>query len=597
MFWRKKTPKPKEKHRKKRRRRRRAEPDMQQTLESFVVEEIEIGAAPGGAPVEGPKTKRRSRRKIFSGVRFTFAWIGLWLLIVAAGLVTRGVLPPDETRLLAMAWDMWQQQTWLLPQLNGEPWFRQSPVSLWMILAGWQFWGVNEWWPRLMPALFGFFALVLTSVFARTIWPDQKEVVRYAPVLLLATGLWAMVQTLAVTDLLVVCATLITLIAAFVFARGRRGAGIVLGVTTGFGLLVGGLISLIYVLPVMLLAPFWSERSNKSGWGSWYGSVVIALLLAAGMWIAWLYLAAGGAGLEWQQALSGATSIQALDLFYKHGSWWWYFYLIPLVFFPWSVWPLGWIRLWQVRSRRLDSGFTLCMIWGISSIVLLVLLPVRQPQLMLPLLPAYILLLTWLLMHEDLRTIGEDSFFAGMTFPVIAIGFLLAILPGLPKVEFLPPFIWQMSPLIGVAIAALGIVFSWTPTMDTGKRIMSIAVTTMFVVVAGNFFVGYQIGDRFQSSELNTLLYQAENEGRAIAHVAPYQGEFHFKARLTKPISVLTKEQTRAWILQNPTSLMVTYSGAWQPVAISESALVLDMPYGDKTIRVWDAGLLIPSPE
>ena len=133
--------------------------------------------------------------------------------------------------------------------------------------------------------------------------------------------------------------------------------------------------------------------------------------------------------------------------------------------------------------------------------------------------------------------------------------------------------------------------------MDTGKRIMSIAVTTMFVVVAGNFFVGYQIGDRFQSSELNALLYQAENEGRAIAHVAPYQGEFHFKARLTQPISVLTKEQTRAWILQNPTSLMVTYSGAWQPVAISESALMLDMPYGDKTIRVWDAGLLIPSPE
>jgi 4-amino-4-deoxy-L-arabinose transferase-like glycosyltransferase len=595
MFWRKKTAQPKEKkQRKEKRYHPRNEHSMQHALDGFVVEEIEIGAVPAPAPVEVPRPKGRSRRKSLTGARFAFGWIGLWLLIVAAGMVTRGVLPTDETRLLALAWDMWQSQTWLLPRLNGEPWFGQSPVPLWLILAGWKLWGVNEWWPRLLPALAGFCALVLGALFARMIWPDQKEVARYTPLMLLATGLWAVYQSLAATDLLIVCATLITLMAVYGFSGGRRGAWAVLGASTGLGLLTGGLVSLVYVLPAMLLAPFWAERSVRHAWGRWYGGVVVAMLLASAMWFGWLYPAAATVGLSWQQALSKATSIQRLDLFYQHGPWWWYLYLIPLALFPWSVWPLGWMRLWHVRGKPLDSGFILCLVWALSTIVLLTVLPVRQPQLLLPMLPAFILLLTWLLMHEDLRSVGEDGFFAGMTFPVIAIGFLLAILPGLPKVEFLPAFLWQMSPFVGVAIAALGIVFSWTPMMNTRKRIMSIAVTTMFVVVAGNFFIGYEVADRYRTGQLDTLLYEAENEGRAIAHVAPYQGEFHFKAHLTQPVTILTSEQTRSWILQNPNSLMVTYRNAWQPVPISDNALLLDIPYGNTGIRVWNTGLLLP---
>ena len=150
--------------------------------------------------------------------------------------------------------------------------------------------------------------------------------------------------------------------------------------------------------------------------------------------------------------------------------------------------------------------------------------------------------------------------------------------------------------MIGVVVAALGIVLSWTPTMNTGKRVMSIAVTTMFVVVAGSFFAGYQWGDRYQTGDLNTLLYDAESEGRAIAHVAPYQGQFHFGARLTQPIIVLNRDQTRDWILSNPTGVILTYDTGWQPNAIGSSATLLVSPYGETNLRAWDAGLLIPSP-
>jgi 4-amino-4-deoxy-L-arabinose transferase-like glycosyltransferase len=408
--------------------------------------------------------------------------------------------------------------------------------------------------------------------------------------------LWAIYQTLALADLVLVCVVLLTMMAVHSYAAGGRAAGFVLGMLTGMALLVGGPVALVYLLPAMLLAPMWSDGNRKTGWGSWYGAIALATVIGIGLWLAWLIPAAAATGMGWQQAVAAASTLQPLELFYNKGGWWWYLYLIPLAFFPWSVWPLGWMRLWQVRSQKSDSGFTLCLVWGVAAVVLLAMLPVRQPQYLLPLFPAYVLAFAWLLMHEDLRTVGEDGFFAGMTFPVIAIGGALAVLPGLPQVEFLPAFLWQISPLVGVAVAAVGIALSWAPTMNTGNRVVSIAVTTMFVVVAGSFFIGYQWGDRFQTKALNQLLYEAENQGRAIAQVAAYQGEFHFDARLTQPIYVLSREQTRNWILENPTSLMITYAGGWQPNAIGDSAKLLELPYGDSTLQVWDAGLLIPSP-
>jgi 4-amino-4-deoxy-L-arabinose transferase-like glycosyltransferase len=354
-------------------------------------------------------------------------------------------------------------------------------------------------------------------------------------------------------------------------------------------LLAGGAVALIYMLPVMLLAPMWSSRKKGHSWMAWYGAVLLSTAIATGLWGAWLVVAGESIMLDWKQAIQSGLVMQPLALFYEHGAWWWYLFLIPFVFFPWSVWPLGWMRLWHVRSEELDSGIVMCMIWSIPAIVMLSLLPVRQPQLLLPLFPAYAMVLVRLLLHEDLRAQGEDSFFAGMTFPVIAIGGLLAILPGLPRVPFLPELLWELSPFIGVAVAALGIAFSWAPAMNIGTRIGSIAVTTMFAVVAGSFAVGYQFGDRYYSHQLNGLLYQAEEEGKAIAQIGAYNGELHYNARLRRPIVELNQEDLLTWVAGHPDGLILTYSDRWQPANYMNMTPLLETPYGSATLRVWDA--------
>src|SRR3990167_10507470 len=91
----------------------------------------------------------------------------LWLVLVAVALYLRPLFPIDETRYVAVAWEMWLRGDFLVPHLNGQPYSHKPPFLFWMFQLGWGLFGVNEWWPRLVPPLFGLANLYLVAVLAR----------------------------------------------------------------------------------------------------------------------------------------------------------------------------------------------------------------------------------------------------------------------------------------------------------------------------------------------------------------------------------------------------------------------------------------------
>src|SRR5688500_14136832 len=108
-----------------------------------------------------------------------------WALLVAAALALRPILPVDETRYLSVAWEMWVRGDFLVPHLNGLPYSEKPPLLFWLFLLGWKVFGVNDWWPRLVPALFALANLLLTAALARRLWPARPRVARAAPWVLL----------------------------------------------------------------------------------------------------------------------------------------------------------------------------------------------------------------------------------------------------------------------------------------------------------------------------------------------------------------------------------------------------------------------------
>ena len=92
---------------------------------------------------------------------------GLWLLLIGTSFATRGYFPVDETRYVSVAWEMWLHGDFLVPQLNGLPYSQKPPLLFWLFQSGWWLFGINDWWPRLVPELVTLANLFLTLALAR----------------------------------------------------------------------------------------------------------------------------------------------------------------------------------------------------------------------------------------------------------------------------------------------------------------------------------------------------------------------------------------------------------------------------------------------
>src|SRR5262245_26876685 len=138
--------------------------------------------------------------------------LAAWALLAGLPLALRPLLPIDETRYASVAWEMWTRGDFLVPHLNGLPYSDKPPLLFWLFHLGWWAFGVNEWWPRLVPAIFSLANLFLTSMLARRLWPERPAVARAVPFVLLGFLLWSVFTGMLMFDMLVTFCVLLALL-------------------------------------------------------------------------------------------------------------------------------------------------------------------------------------------------------------------------------------------------------------------------------------------------------------------------------------------------------------------------------------------------
>ena len=558
-------------------------------LEKFIVEEIEIGDVRSPMAAIPARRARPSIRWI--GVKAAAACIGLWLLLFTASLFARSVWPVDETRGLAVAWEMWTRGEIVLPYLNGDLYARQPPLLPWLINAGWALFGVNDWWPRLLPALFGLAGLFVTGRLARLLWRENPEIARYAPLVLVGTPLWAIYTTLALPDMLLVFFTLLAWWAMLIMWRHRdMRAFLLLGAALGFGALSLGLVIYLYVLPLALLAPFWIRGMPRTVWKYWYVDIAKAVGWGLVILCTWIVPASIQAGLPYAlKWLAGSLIAARLDLFPLTQPWWWYLPWLPIVCLPWSIWPLLWMRLWHMRRAPLSAGMAFCVIGTLSSLAALSCVEVKQAQFLLPLLPVIALAVSHLLLDASLVDVDQDKLFSGMTIPVVVLGGLLAVLPRLPRLEFLPGLLWELSPFVGIGVMGAGIALAWIPGRAIRRRVMDTVVAGVLLAVLVLLGAGARFNEPYRTDAVGQLLANARSQNRPIAHVGEYQGEFQFSGRLLEPLPAIAPAQAEDWLTLHPEGLLVADARAWQPRNSDTMRPAFATPYRGQTLRVWSA--------
>lgn len=580
----------KKKSSRKKDKRTKAEIDASNAFESFVVEEIEMGSADNfhleNVPVR--KTSQARLRPNWKAiVKFQSVWLGLWALIVIAAIVFRVALLPDESLLLTTAWDASLSGNTLLLNPDARTGMQTAPLFIWLVQFGWGLFGFVEWLPHILAAVFGLLSLSVLSIMARRMWPLEAEVALYAPLLMLGCFVWAIDLTIIsnhMVHLFFVCLSMYTLL---LMREQVRLAWLLFGLFASIAAMTGGLVSFAYTLPVALLGPVWLAREVTSGY--WYKRLslsVLVILVFCGIWLAPVFTKLGMTDFILFLKNSVAPAAMVIAAAEKPG--WWYVLLLPLMLFPWTLWPLVWSRFAGLRKFRDHGGVGFLFTWLFSTVFILSFFEVKQPHLLIPVLPAIALFTSYLLLRQDFcASKDHESPFSSMGFPIILLGGGLAILPNISKIEVLPDFLWSFSPLVGIGVSVVGITLAWMPVRKMKQQVTNIAIFSLMSSVFIIMWAWWQFGQSYQVEKITSVLASADANGESIAHLGNYHGQYGYSGRLLHTVKQVDDKNLVDWIAKHPKGILIAQKWPWQPTEIRVATPLLKSSYQNLDVFLW----------
>jgi 4-amino-4-deoxy-L-arabinose transferase-like glycosyltransferase len=363
--------------------------------------------------------------------------------------------------------------------------------------------------------------------------------------------------------------------------QGRPVQGwLAYGIGIGLGILTKGPVVLVHVLPVAALAPWWA-RTPRPTWSSWYAGLLGALVLGAGIGLSWALPAASRGGPAYETAiLWKQTAGRVVNAFAHRRPWWWYLPLLPVVLFPWSVWPPLWRSLIS-RRIALDQPSRFALAWLVPGLVLLSVISGKQVHYLLPLLPAFVILAAARLGRESG---GSRYDMAPVSSLLAAIG--VALLFGWTTGK--PSWAPELSPGLGILLVLGALVLLRIRGHE--RQAFALALVSP-VLVLGLHFAGTDLLRRYDLAPAARYLKGVEESGHPIAYLGRYQGEFHFLGRLQQPIAELKPDGIEAWARSNSGGLLVQQGRR----ASNFPGAIRRWPYRDGYITMRAAASLVPS--
>jgi 4-amino-4-deoxy-L-arabinose transferase-like glycosyltransferase len=530
--------------------------------------------------------------------RHALLLVGLWCAALLAAVVAlRPLTPVDETRYASVAWEMWNSGDWLQLRLNGELYGHKPPLLFWLINAGWWVLGVSDWWPRVLTASFAFGSLALTWQLARRLAPTDSEV---APIAVFVTGsglYWAFFTGALMFDTML---SFFVLLGVLFIARAATGGRWVnwlgAGAALGLGILTKGPVALLHLLPLALLAPWWTAPVHRAGgeprsWGRWYGGVGAAVLLGAAIALAWAVptALAGGAGFGREIFWSQSVDRMATTTHHLQPAW---FYLatLPLLLFPWLFVPSVWKGFAGLAREPAALLTRFALAWGVPVLLAFSAFKGKQAQYLLPATASFALLVGAALAARDRSgtppPAADRMVVAGVLF-LLAVA--IVVLMGQPRLaNLIQP---GERPAIVMTIVAIDLVVLLLALLRARSHVASTAMigtASVLVLLAAYAGLGRALFDSYDVRPVAAHLSRAQAAGRPIAHFSKYHGQFQFVGRLRQPLrTLMSREETLAWAEANPDGAVIVYS--YRPLSHRSAQPEFRQGFKGREVYVWRA--------
>ncbi len=518
----------------------------------------------------------------------------VWALLTVVSIWLRPLIPIDETRYAAVAWEMWLRHDWLVPYINGAPYSHKPPMLFWLINLGWGLLGVHDWVPRLVTAVATLADLFLLGALARRLWPQDVATARVVPWVFYGCLIVALFGTTLMFDLLMTVTVLLGLLGLVgAWQQGGWRNWALYGLGIGLGILSKGPAILLYLLPAALLAPWWMGERYAAGWGRWYRNVGLALLLGIAVALCWAIPAVIKGGDEYREMiLWGQTAGRMVKSFAHARPWWWYLPILPILLLPWSLWLPLWRGLPALR-RAFGAAERFCLAWFLPGLLAFSAVSGKQIHYLLPLLPALLLLGGRALsLGSEARRPGWGAALLAI-LPFVVLGALAAAAPQLAAKYRWPAWVGEMSPLWGVALSVA--VLPWLLLLRRPAANLWLAVMPAVFLVVLHFGVLRIAAPTFELRQLSDAIAAQVEAGKPVALSAQYRDQYPFSRRMPRALQLVDEGEELAWARANPQGVLVVNHKDLS--AEQRAAALVAQPFRGGDGVLWSAATLVEHPE
>ncbi len=326
--------------------------------------------------------------------------------LVIATLAAVAVLPSlgwltlfdrDEGYYVECAREMLERGDWFVPHFSGEPWMEKPPLAYWLMAASMKLLGTTEFAARLPGALCGIAAVWLVWRLGRRMYGLRAGALA---ALAAATSVFFMaILRLALVDMALLCATMISMVGLWRLTQGEGLRGPVLfHLGCGLGVLAKGPLGL--ALPVIALGGYvlWTRRW-RTLWDArpFLGAAIVGAVVC--LWAVPATLQTRG---EFLRELVWVRTIKPMfDPLQGHGGsgLWQRLALVPVYvpillagLLPWTafLWPAV-RRAWA--ERRASSRTAFLFGWALAQLAVFSVISTKLPHYVLPIVPAAAILI------------------------------------------------------------------------------------------------------------------------------------------------------------------------------------------------------------
>jgi 4-amino-4-deoxy-L-arabinose transferase-like glycosyltransferase len=327
----------------------------------------------------------------------TFILFVLGCLLFFFALGNHQLQGSAEPRVAGIAMEMYLDNDWIVPKLNGKPFLEKPPLSLWLDSSAIRLFGATPLAVRLASAFAGLFSLMLLYTMLRKF--GRPATIAWAAAILMATtaSYWSNSRQVGEDALLSLGVTL-ALLAFFhasrqqaeqkhfalgswlLFASGIMIATLSKGV---LGLALPGVVIFTYLVAESVL----EKRLTVSRWLR-PGLFTVVGLIPLLVWLGLLYQRGG---MQMLGDVLWANSVGRFSGSFESAGHFepFYYYLVklPQAFLPWNL--LVYFGLWHFRKVLMSNRYLLFFsLWLLAQFTLLTLASSKRMVYLMSLTPA-----------------------------------------------------------------------------------------------------------------------------------------------------------------------------------------------------------------